>query len=323
MIMILELYTRTEVGWENAPYRKMDLEKERKMSIKSMTGFGRGESSDENYKFTVEIKSVNQRFLDCNIRMSRRFGTFEAAIRNLLKPYIKRGKVDMSINFEDLTNQNSFLRYNEETAAAYMKYFQQMAEQFSIENDVQVSVLARCPEVLVMEREQADEEEIWALMTQAIKAAAEQLVESRIQEGENLKKDLLLKLDTLQELVEGVEERSPEVLVAYRERLTQKIQEVLEDRMIDENRLMTELAIYADKICVDEETVRLKSHMLNMRKALDEGDGIGRKLDFVTQEMNREANTILSKANDMEISNLAIELKTEIEKIREQIQNIE
>ncbi len=293
------------------------------MSIKSMTGFGRGENSDENYKFTVELKSVNQRYLDYNIRMSRRFGTFEAAIRNLLKSYIKRGKVDVSINFEDFTKQNSFLRYNEDMAEEYMKYFAQMAERFSIQNDIQVSALAGCPEVFVMEREQIDEEELWAVLEKALNTAAKLLVESRTQEGENLKKDLLIKLDTMQELIEGVEARSPEVIAAYRERLTKKIQELLSDRMIEESRLVTELVIYADKVCVDEETVRLRSHIKSMREALEEGGSIGRKLDFVTQEMNREANTILSKANDMEISNLAIGLKTEIEKIREQIQNIE
>lgn len=293
------------------------------MSIKSMTGFGRAESSDENYKFTVELKSVNQRFLDYNIRMPRRLGTFEAAIRNLLKSYIKRGKIDMSITFEDLTKQNSFLHYNEEMAAEYMKYFAQMAEKFSLENDIRVSTLARCPEVLVMEEEQADEKELWAILEKAVDEAARQLVESRIAEGENLKQDLFLKLDHMLEVVESVEKRSPEVLSSYRERLTQKVHELLSDTMIEESRLATELVIYADKICVDEETVRLKSHIKNMRDALEEGDGVGRKLDFLTQEMNREANTILSKANDMEISNLAIELKTEIEKIREQIQNIE
>lgn len=293
------------------------------MSIKSMTGFGRGENSDENYKFTVELKSVNQRFLDCNIRMSRRFGTFEAAIRNLLKSSIKRGKIDVSINFEDLTNQNSFLHYNEELAAEYMHYFEQMAERFSLENDIRVSVLAGCPEVLVMEKEQADEAELWTLLEGAVSAAIAQLVESRIQEGENLKKDLFSKLDTMQTLVNSIEARAPQIIADYRERLTQKVQELLSDSMIEESRLATEIVIYADKVCVDEETVRLRSHMKSMRAALEEGDGIGRKLDFVTQEMNREANTILSKANDMEISNLAIELKTEIEKIREQIQNIE
>ncbi len=293
------------------------------MSIKSMTGFGRAEASDENYKFTVEIKSVNQRFLDYNIRMPRRLGTFEAAIRNLLKSYVKRGKIDMSITFEDLTKQNSFLHYNEEMAAEYMKYFAQMAETFSLENDVRVSTLARCPEVFVMEEEQADEKELWAVLEKAVGAATEQLVESRIAEGENLKRDLFLKLEHMLEAVKKVEELSPLALSSYRERLTQKVRELLSDTMIEESRLATELVIYADRICVDEETVRLKSHIKNMRDTLEEGDGVGRKLDFLTQEMNREANTILSKANDMEISNLAIELKTEIEKIREQIQNIE
>lgn len=293
------------------------------MSIKSMTGFGRAECSNDNYKFVVELKSVNQRFLDYNIRMPRRLGTFESAIRNLLKNYIKRGKLDISITFEDLTKQNSFLRYNEDIASEYMGYFKQMAETFSLENDVRVSTLARCPEVLVMEEEQADEKELWGILETAISEAAEKLVESRIAEGENLKQDLLGKLNHMVELVEDVEKRSPEVLNAYRTRLTEKVHELLSDTMIEESRLATEIVIYADKICVDEETVRLKSHVKSIKEALADGDGVGRKLDFLTQELNREANTILSKANDMEISNLAIELKTEIEKIREQIQNIE
>lgn len=293
------------------------------MSIKSMTGFGRGESCDENYKFVVELKSVNQRFLDYNIRMPRRLGTFEAAIRNLLKSYIKRGKIDMSVNFEDLTKQNSFLHYNEDMAAEYMKYFQQMADRFSLENDIRVSNLARCPEVLMMEEEQPDEKELWAILEQAVSRAAKQLVVSRTAEGENLKRDLFGKLDHMLQTVAQIEVRFPELLEAYKERLNQKVHELLSDTMIEESRIATELVIYADKICVDEETVRLKSHIKNIRQTLEEGDGIGRKLDFLTQELNREANTILSKANDLEISNLAIELKTEIEKIREQIQNIE
>ncbi len=293
------------------------------MAIKSMTGFGCGEASDENYKFIVEIKTVNQRFLDYNIRMPKKLGVFEGAIRNLLKSYIQRGKVDMSITFEDMTKQNSFLHYNEEIAREYIKYFEQMAETFSLEKDIRVSTLARCPDVLVMEEKRADEEELWAILEQTVSGAAKQLLESRLAEGENLKQDLFAKLIHMEELIESVEKRSPQVLEEYRERLYEKVRALLEDTMIEEGRLATEIVLYADKICVDEETVRLRSHVKNMKEALEAGDGIGRKLDFFTQEMNREANTILSKANDLEMSNLAIELKTEIEKIREQIQNIE
>lgn len=293
------------------------------MAIRSMTGFGRSEASDENYKFIVEMKAVNQRFLDYNIRMPKKLGAFEAAIRNLLKSYVQRGKVDISITFEDMTKQNSFLRYNEDIAKEYMKYFEQMADTFSIEKDIRVSTLARCPEVLVMEEERADEKELWAILEQALQGAARQLAETRLAEGENLKRDLFEKLEHMERLLEDVEARQPQILEEYRNRLREKVQELLEDTMIEESRLAMEIVLYADKICVDEETVRLRSHIKNMREALEKGDGIGRKLDFFTQEMNREANTILSKANDMEVSNLAIDLKTEIEKIREQIQNIE
>jgi uncharacterized protein (TIGR00255 family) len=297
--------------------------REETMAIRSMTGFGRAESADENYKFTVELKSVNQRFLDYNVRMPRRLGTFEASIRNLLKNYITRGKVDVSVSFEDLARKNRFLQYDQELAAQYMNAFQQMAATFSIPMDVGVSRLASCPDVLLMEEVQAEEEALWSLLEKAVTQAAGQLVESRIAEGENLKKDLCGKLEHMLELVEQVELRAPQVLEAYRKRLTEKVGELLADTTVEESRLAAEVVLYADKICVDEETVRLKSHIKHMGEVLKEGDGIGRKLDFITQEMNREANTILSKANDLETSDLAIELKTEIEKIREQIQNIE
>ena len=291
--------------------------------IKSMTGFGRCEIAEGERKFTIEMKSVNHRYLDINIKMPKKLNFFESAIRNFLKTYMERGKVDMFITYEDLTESHMVLKYNEDIAAGYMKYMAQMAEQFDLENDMTVSRLARYPDVFVMEEQTVDEKEIWALLEKALKGACEQFVQTRITEGENLKTDILGKLDDMVSKVDFIEERSPQIVEEYRTKLTDKVQELLTDGTVDESRIATEVTIYADKICTDEEIVRLKSHITHMRDTLEEKEGIGRKLDFIAQEMNREANTILSKANDLEISNYAIGLKTEIEKIREQIQNIE
>ena len=291
--------------------------------VKSMTGFGRCEISEGDRKMTVEMKSVNHRYLDVAIKMPKKLNFFESAIRSLLKTYIQRGKVDVFITYEDLSEANTTLRYNQALAAEYLKYLNQMAEEFHLEQDVKVSALSRYPEVLVMEEVQEDEEELWKLLENAVKGACEQFVETRIREGENLKRDLLIKLDELLEHVAYVEERSPQIVAEYREKLTEKVKELLADTQMEESRIAAEVTIYADKICVDEEIVRLKSHIKHTKETLEKEDSVGRKLDFIAQEMNREANTILSKANDLEVSNHAIELKTGIEKVREQIQNIE
>ena len=290
--------------------------------IKSMTGFGRYEYQSGSKKFTVELKGVNHRYLDVNIRMPKKFNFFETAIRTLLKEYASRGKVDIFITYEDNSESQVALKYNEALAAEYMQYFKQMEETFGIDGDIRVSTLARCPEVLTMEEKPDDEEELWNGLQMALKGAFTQFVETRTTEGENLKKDILAKLSGMETLVESVETRSPKIVEEYRKKLEEKIHELL-DAPLDENRMAAEVILYADKICTDEETVRLKSHISHMRDTLEEQEGIGRKLDFIAQEMNREANTILSKANDLEVSNYAIGLKTEIEKIREQIQNIE
>lgn len=291
--------------------------------IKSMTGFGRCEISDENRKITVEMKAVNHRYLDVNMKMPKKLSFFESSIRNLLKNYIQRGKVDVFITYEDYTENNACVRYNSDIAKEYMKYLNQIAEDFSMENDVRVSSLSRYPEVLTMEEQTIDEKELWAILEKAITGASEQFVEARIREGESLRNDLLEKLDNMLRHVDFIAERSPEIVASYRSRLEDKVKELLGDAKIEESRILTETTIFADKICVDEEIVRLRSHIENMKANLSEGGGIGRKLDFIAQEMNREANTTLSKANDLILSNTAIELKTEIEKVREQIQNIE
>ena len=215
------------------------------------------------------------------------------------------------------------MKYNKELAAEYMTYLNQMAEDFSLDNDVRVSTLSRYPEILTMEEQTIDEEKLWQLLDKAIKGASEGFVETRIKEGEHLRDDLLLKLDGMLAHVDFITERSPQIIAEYKQKLEDKVKELLEDTKVDENRLLMEVTIFADRVCVDEELVRLRSHIETTRETLLQGGSIGRKLDFIAQEMNREANTILSKSNDLEISNRAIELKTEIEKVREQIQNIE
>ncbi len=291
--------------------------------IKSMTGFGRSEIVKGNRKISVEIKSVNHRYLEAGIKMPKKLNVFESRMRDLLKKYATRGKIDIFINYEDDSESQVNLKFNQNIADEYMAIFNNMSEKYNLKNDMTVGGLARFPEVITMDEVQEDEEELWHFIEEAMKAALEQFVNTRILEGENLKKDLLGKLDHMEELVAFVEKRSPEIMKEYRSKLESKVKELLGDTTIDESRIATEVIIYADKICVDEETVRLRSHIEHARKCLNEDGGIGRKMDFIAQEMNREANTTLSKANDIEISNAAIDLKTEIEKVREQIQNIE
>lgn len=291
--------------------------------IKSMTGFGRCEYQQGSKKFTVELKGVNHRYLDVNIRMPKKLNFFETAIRTLLKQYAKRGKVDIFITYEDTSEGQVSLKYNSTLAAEYMKYFRQMEEEFQLEDDIRISTLARCPEVITMEEQAEDEEELWKGLKTALEGAFTRFVETRTTEGENLKKDIIEKLESMSHKVDYIETRSPEIVTEYRAKLEEKVKELLADTQIEESRMASEVILFADKICTDEEVVRLKSHISHMRDTLEESGDIGRKLDFIAQEMNREANTILSKANDLEVSNHAIGLKTDIEKIREQIQNIE
>lgn len=291
--------------------------------IKSMTGFGRCEIAGNNRKFTVEMKSVNHRYLDVNIRIPKKLSFFESAVRTELKNYISRGKVDVFISYEDFSENTSSVRYNREIAEEYLTYLRQMAQDFNLEDDIRVSTLSKYPEVFTMEEQSLDEEELWKGLQKAIDGAAQMFVRTRIEEGEHLKEDLTGKLNGMLKLVDFVEERSPQIVAEYRGKLEEKVRELLEDTAVDESRLLTEVTLFADRVCVDEEIVRLRSHIETTGKTLTEGGSIGRKLDFLAQEMNREANTILSKANDLDISNCAIELKTEIEKVREQIQNIE
>ncbi len=291
--------------------------------IKSMTGFGRCELTEGNRKFTVEMKSVNHRYLDVNIKMPKKLNYFESSIRNELKNYIQRGKVDIFITYEDFSENVGCVKYNKEVAKEYLTYLRQMAEDFKLDDDIRVSALSRYPEVFTLEEQEEDTDEIWKELSKALKKAAEDFVETRIKEGENLKNDLSGKLSDILSHVEFITELSPKIIADYKQKLYDKVQDLLQNAQVDENRLLMEVTIFADKVCVDEELVRLKSHIEATKAALLEGGSVGRKLDFIAQEMNREANTILSKTNDIEVSARAIDLKTEIEKVREQIQNIE
>ena len=291
--------------------------------IKSMTGFGHGELVSEDFRITVEMKAVNHRYCDINIKMPKKLNFIEADIRNTLKKTIKRGKVDVYISFEDLSESTVRVRLNEEMGREYFEALNQLGSKLGISETVTAWQVARFPEVLTLEDVPMNQDYASHEIMEAVRQAADHFADSRIKEGENLKEDILGKLQGMKKDITLVEERYPQMVAEYRKKLMDKVQALLSDANIDESRIATEVVIYADKISVDEETVRLRSHIDNMQDELVRGGSVGRKLDFIAQEMNREANTILSKANDIEISNIAIELKTEVERIREQVQNIE
>ena len=292
--------------------------------IRSMTGFGHGEvSNDKNQKVTVEMKSVNHRYCDISLKLPKKLAMFEANIRNIMKEYASRGKIDIYVSYEDLSETAVSLHYNQAMAEEYMQVFKKMQEDFNIETKITAEALAKYPEVVTIEEVQQDEEVWWELLEAALRQAAEKFVETRTIEGANLKRDLLGKLDQMAADVAFIEERSPQIIAEYRSKLEEKVKECLEDSTIEENRIAAEVTLYADKIAVDEEIVRLQSHISSMTDVLESDESIGRKLDFMAQEMNREANTILSKSSDVDLADHAIELKTNVEKVREQIQNIE
>ena len=291
--------------------------------IKSMTGFGRYETVTDEYRIAVEIKSVNHRYCDLNIKLPKKFNEIENTLRMMMKEIAERGKVDVYVSYEDYAGKGTHVHYHPQIAKEYVKVAAQVAEEFELHNSLSAQRLLGFADVISLEEESNDLESVFPIVTQTLQKAGEQFIASREREGEQLYQDIKGKLAYLLTLVAQVEERSPQMLQEHRQKLLEKVQELLGDRKIDEGILATELIVYADKVCVDEETVRLRSHIDAMSETLDMQEAIGRKLDFIAQEMNREANTILSKANDKELSGIAINLKTEIEKIREQIQNLE
>ena len=293
--------------------------------ICSMTGFGRAEKVTEEYRLQVEIKSVNHRYLDLSVKMPRKFNCLEAPLRQILKEYMERGKTDIYVSYEDYSEGSKKLLFNKEIAGEYLKYLQQMAEEFGLKNEISASVLGRFPEVFSMEESTDDEGKLLAMLEPVAREAFADFRRAREEEGERLREDLLGKLSAMEDYVRVIEGLSPSVVDTYRQKLYNKLTETLKETGLsaDEARIVTEVTIYSDKVCTDEEMVRLKSHIASMKQKLQKGGPCGRELDFIAQEMNREANTTLSKANSLSVADTAIALKTEIEKVREQVQNIE
>ena len=291
--------------------------------VKSMTGFGKAEIANEDLKLQVEIKSVNNRYLDFNIRSPRKFNGLEAKIRNLLSSQIARGKVDVFIVYKEYSAEAGAVRLNRSLAGEYIDRLREISNFDGVSDNIKPKDIALFPDVITVEEEQVDEEELWKLLEGLLKDALREFMDARVKEGEFLKANIIEKLDVLQREVSLIEEHEPEIMEAYKAKLRSKLDEVLQDTQIDESRVVSEMVIYSDKICTDEETVRLKSHVEKMRDLLESDESIGRNLDFLAQEMNREANTILSKSGDLITSDVALSLKSGIEKIREQIQNIE
>lgn len=291
--------------------------------IKSMTGYGQGEFSESEKKIVVEIKSVNHKYMDTSIKMPRRLIKFENNIRTLLKEYATRGKIDIFITFEDDSEGSAKLKYDPSLAKEYYNYYKQICSELEIEEDIRVSSIARSPEVITIEENEMDDDEIWHILEGACKKAFEHFESARIKEGKLLQDDITSKLDEILEVVDHIEKRLPDIINEYKAKLEERLNTFIEDKSVDEGRIAAELVIYSDKIAVDEELVRLRTHIVHMKDVLADGGEKGRNLDFLAQEMNRESNTILSKSNDIDVTNKGIELKTCIEKIREQVQNIE
>ena len=291
--------------------------------IKSMTGYGRAQGSFSGGEVSVEIKSVNNRYLDCGVKLPRVYAFAEEAIKGLVQHTISRGKVDVFININAAGAGNVKISVNRPVVEGYLSAMKQIAAEYGVVDDISVSTLTRMGDVFLVEKQEEDETEVQEALLSVVSQALSAFDAMRTREGEALKKDLLQKAQDILVLVGQVEQRSPVTVAAYRERLTAKMQEVLESTAIDEARIVQEAAIYADKVAVDEETVRLRSHVAQLQKMLEEGGVIGRKLDFLMQEMNREANTIGSKGNDVEQARNVVDIKSQLEKIREQIQNIE
>ena len=291
--------------------------------IKSMTGYGRAQGSFSGGDITAEVKSVNNRYLDCGVKLPRGYAYLEEGVKSQVQKAISRGKVDVFITINAAGADNVKISVNEPVAKGYIDAMHRLVQEYGIQDDISASAISKFSDVFLVEKQEQDENEVKSAISGVVAEALGAFDAMRTREGEALKTDLLQKAEGILTLVSKVEERSPITVKAYRERLTAKMQEVLEDRQIDEARIIQEAAIYADKVAVDEETVRLRSHVDQLQNMLSEGGVIGRKLDFLMQEMNREANTIGSKGNDVEQARNVVSIKSELEKIREQIQNIE
>lgn len=291
--------------------------------VRSMTGYGKGFAENEDARVTIEMKSVNHRYLDLNIKLPKKLNFLESQVRNKISESIFRGKVDVYITLNEHSDACYQVSINDAIALKYYESISAMAEKLGVDNDMKASSISRLPDVIELEEMDTDEDSLKVLVMKALDDCIAQFIDARIAEGNRLEEDLISKMDEMLVLVDKLEQRSPQIIEEYRTRLTAKVHELLEDTHIDESRIAQEVVIYADKVCIDEEMVRLKSHVAETRSVFDLDKEVGRKLDFLAQELNREANTILSKSTDVEIADIGITLKTLIEKVREQIQNIE
>ncbi len=291
--------------------------------IRSMTGFGRASSDENGRNLSIEIKSVNHRYSDLNIKLPRNLIAVEDRIRKVLNENLSRGKVDVFITQKNYENEISEASLNSSLAASYLKCLLELKERYNLRDDISVSQLARFPDVINVMQKEENMEEIWISLQSILKEAVDRLIAMREKEGQKLKEDIEKRCSSIKEIKEKIEIKAGTVTADYREKLKQRLKDLLENSVIDENRIAAEITIYADKASIDEELVRLESHVTQLLDTLKNNEAVGRKLDFIVQEMNREANTIASKANDINIVNLTLNLKNEIEKIREQVQNIE
>ena len=294
--------------------------------MNSMTGFGRGEAEKNGFSFTVELKSVNHRYLESSIRIHHSLSVLEADIRRVLKERLSRGKVDVFVSYQNHSDAQGQIWLNRSNLEGYLKALEEAADAYHLENDLKLSSVLSLPEVLEVDKASWDPEELRPILLDALSQALDGLIRMREEEGQNLRKEFGQKLDELEVCVREVENRAPEVVKSYQEQLYQRMQEYLDETKvpkIDEGRLEKEVTVFADRCCIDEEITRLKSHISQYRKIISSGEPVGRKLDFLTQELNREANTIASKSNDLTVTQTALQMKNLIEKIREQVQNIE
>jgi uncharacterized protein (TIGR00255 family) len=292
--------------------------------IKSMTGFGRGESSDGVHSFSVEIKTVNHRYNDIIVKMPKYLLFLEEKVKKHIKEYINRGRVEVYINLEYLADSNIEVNVNIPLALAYKRELENLINQLEIGDDISLTHLLTLPEVIKTERKDVDEDVVWGCLSQALEIALENVVNMRKKEGIELKKDIEIQLRKLENLIDKIEKRAPQVVMEYKEKLKERVSELMdEDADLDEERLNFEVVLFADKSDINEEVVRFKSHIKQFYMSLEQDEAVGRKLDFLIQEMNREVNTIGSKANDLEIINDVMDIKAQLEKIREQVQNIE
>ena len=290
----------------------------------SMTGFGRGEFKNDNYHFLVECKTINHKYCDINVRLPRKISFLEDKIRNYVKNFVKKGRVDLYIKLDLIGSEDVNLKFDDKLATQYVNILKEIKEKFDLQDDISVMNVAKFPEIVKCEEKEEDEDLYWSMLKEALDMSMEKLTQMRKEEGEKLAIDTIERCDILANLIDEIEKHSNTVVDEYREKLNSRISEILENpSIIDENRLAQEVAIFADKSSITEEIVRFRSHIEQLRKTVEKNDSIGRKIDFLIQEMNREVNTTGSKSSNINITNLVVEVKSELEKIREQIQNIE